>query len=42
MILIAELEDTFGIEIETQYVIEMSSVAKAKAKAIVAKHGIGF
>ena len=40
MILIAELEDTFDIEIETQDVIEMSSVAKAKA--IVAKHGIEF
>ena len=40
MILIAELEDTFGIEIETHDVIEMSSVAKAKA--IVAKHGIEF
>ena len=40
MILIAELEDTFGIEIDTHDVIEMSSVAKAKV--IVAKHGIEF
>ena len=40
MILIAELEDTFEIEIDTHDVIEMSSVAKAKV--IVAKHGIEF
>ena len=40
MILITELEDIFGIEIDTRDVIEMSSVAKAKV--IVAKHGIEF
>ncbi len=38
MTLIAALEETFDIMIETDDIIEMSSVAKAKE--ILAKHGV--
>jgi acyl carrier protein len=38
MVLITELEDTFDISIDTDDVIDMSSVAKAKE--IIAKNGI--
>lgn len=40
MMLISELEDTFDIEIDTDDVIDMSSVAKAKE--IIAKYDIEF
>lgn len=40
MMLISELEDTFDIEIDTDDVIDMSSVAKAKE--IIAKYEIEF
>ena len=40
MILIAELEDVFDVEIDTDDVIEMSSVLKAKE--ILNQHGIVF
>jgi len=40
MILISELEEVFDIELDTDDVIEMSSVAKAKE--IMSKHGIEF
>jgi|TARA_B110001452_G_C15197737_1_gene415715 acyl carrier protein len=40
MILIAELEDTFDVEIDTDDVIDMSSVAKAKE--IIAKYDVKF
>ncbi len=40
MILIAELEDTFDVEIDTDDVIDMSSVAKAKE--IIAKYDVEF
>ena len=40
MILIAELEDVFDVEIDTDDVIDMSSVLKAKE--ILNKHGIVF
>lgn len=40
MILIAELEDVFDIELDTDDVIDMSSVAKAKE--IIAKYEIEF
>ena len=40
MMLIAELEDVFDVEIDTDDVIDMSSVAKAKE--IITKHGIEF
>lgn len=40
MMLISELEDTFEIEIDTDDVIDMSSVAKAKE--IIAKYGVEF
>jgi acyl carrier protein len=38
MVLITELEDAFDISIETEDVIDMSSVEKAKE--IVAKYGV--
>ena len=38
MVLITELEDAFGISIDTNDVIDMSSVAKAKE--IIAKYNI--
>jgi acyl carrier protein len=38
MVLISELEDAFDISIETDDVIDMSSVAKAKE--ILAKYGV--
>lgn len=40
MMLIAELEDVFDVEIDTDDVIDMSSVAKAKE--ILNKSGIEF
>lgn len=40
MILISQLEDTFSISIDTDDVINMSSVAKAKE--IIAKYNIAF
>lgn len=40
MMLISELEDTFDIEIDTDDVIDMSSVAKAKE--IIAKYEFEF
>ncbi|WKD86112.1 Acyl carrier protein [Polaribacter huanghezhanensis] len=40
MILIAELEDVFDVEIDTDDVIDMSSVAKSKE--ILNKNGIKF
>ena len=40
MMLIAELEDAFDVEIDTDDVIDMSSVAKAKE--ILEKNGIKF
>ncbi|MGB1295836.1 MAG: acyl carrier protein [Flavobacteriales bacterium] len=40
MMLISELEEMFDIEVDTDDVIDMSSVAKAKE--IVAKHGFEF
>lgn len=40
MILIAELEDVFDVEIDTDDVIDMSSVLKAKE--ILNKNGIEF
>jgi acyl carrier protein len=40
MVLIAELEAAFEIAIDTDDVIDMSSVAKAQE--IIAKHGITF
>lgn len=40
MMLIAELEDVFEVEIDTEDVIDMSSVAKAKE--ILTKYGIEF
>lgn len=40
MVLVAELEKSFDIMLETDDIIDMSSVAKAKE--IVAKHGIDF
>ena len=40
MMLIAELEDVFDVEIDTDDVIDMSSVAKAKE--ILARNGIEF
>lgn len=40
MILIAELENTFNVMLDTDDIIDMSSVAKAKE--ILAKHGIDF
>lgn len=40
MMLISELEEAFDIEIDTDDVIDMSSVAKAKE--IVSKHGFEF
>mgnify|MGYP001349098212 CR=1 FL=1 len=40
MMLIAELEDVFEIELDTDDVIDMSSVAMAKK--ILAKYGIEF
>lgn len=40
MMLISELEDSFEIEIDTDDVIDMSSVAKAKE--IISKYGVEF
>lgn len=40
MMLIAELEDVFDVEIDTDDVIDMSSVAKAKE--ILARNGVEF
>jgi len=40
MVLISELEDVFDISIETEDVIDMSSVAKAKE--IIAKYDVSF
>ena len=40
MLLIAELEDVFDIELDTDDVINMSSVSMAKK--IIAKYGIEF
>lgn len=40
MMLIAELEDVFDVELDTDDVIDMSSVAKAKE--ILNKNGIEF
>ena len=40
MMLVAELEDAFDVEIDTDDVIDMSSVAKAKE--IITKYGIEF
>lgn len=40
MFLISELEEAFDVEIDTDDVIDMSSVAKAKE--ILAKHDISF
>ncbi|MGB0868782.1 MAG: acyl carrier protein [Flavobacteriales bacterium] len=40
MMLISELEEMFDIEVDTDDVIDMSSVAKAKE--IVTKHGFEF
>jgi acyl carrier protein len=40
MILISQLEDDFGVSIDTDDVIDMSSVAKAKE--ILTKLGINF
>lgn len=40
MVLVAELESVFDIMLETDDIIDMSSVAKAKE--ILAKHGIDF
>ncbi len=40
MMLIAELEEVFDVEIDTDDVIEMSSVKKAKE--IISKHGVDF
>lgn len=40
MVLITELEDRFDISIETDDVIDMSSVAKAKE--ILSKYGVAF
>lgn len=40
MMLISELEDVFEIEIDTDDVIDMSSVAKARE--IITKYGIEF
>lgn len=40
MVLITELEDTFNISLDTEDVIDMSSVLKAKE--ILSKHNIEF
>lgn len=40
MVLISQLEETFDVSIDTDDVIDMSSVAKAKE--ILAKHNIKF
>ena len=40
MILISEIEEVFDIELDTDDVIEMSSVAKAKE--IISKYGFEF
>jgi len=40
MMLISEIEEVFDVEIDTDDVIDMSSVAKAKE--ILGKHGIKF
>jgi len=40
MILISQLEDVFGIEIDTDDVIDLSSVGKAKE--ILAKYNVTF
>ena len=40
MLLIAELENTFNVMLDTDDIIDLSSVAKAKE--ILAKHGITF
>lgn len=40
MVLISQLEEDFGISIDTDDVIDMSSVGKAKE--ILAKHNISF
>ena len=40
MILIAELENTFDVMLDTDDIIDMSSVAKAKE--ILGKHGVQF
>jgi acyl carrier protein len=40
MILIAEIEDKFDVMLDTDEIIDMSSVAQAKA--ILAKHNVQF
>jgi acyl carrier protein len=40
MILISQLEDDFGVSIDTDDVIDMSSVAKARE--ILTKYGVAF
>ncbi len=40
MILISQLEDDFGVSIETDDVIDMNSVAKAQE--ILTKYGVAF
>lgn len=40
MILISQLEDDFGVSIDTDDVIDMSSVAKAQE--ILTKYGVAF
>lgn len=40
MVLISQLEDDFGVSIDTDDVIDMSSVAKAQE--ILAKYGVAF
>lgn len=40
MILIAELEDQFDVMLDTDDIIDMSSVAEAKR--ILSKHGVAF
>lgn len=40
MTLIAELEQTFNVMFDTDQIIDMSSVAKAKA--ILGQHGVDF
>lgn len=40
MALVADLETEFGLMLDTEDIIDMSSVAKAKT--ILAKHGVAF